>query len=89
MCKMCACAVGPRVCLGESLARTELFIFFTSLLQKLRFSWPHDAPPIDMDGELGVVRMAHPFNMICRSREGSVPSSPVTPGLSSLRHNQM
>lgn len=84
-----AFSLGPRVCLGESLARTELFIFFTSLLQKLRFSWPHDAPPIDMDGELGVVRMAHPFNMICRSREGSVPSSPVTPGLSSLRHNQM
>ncbi|KAI4879224.1 hypothetical protein NFI96_005822 [Prochilodus magdalenae] len=30
-------SLGPRVCLGESLAKTELFIFFTSLLQRLKF----------------------------------------------------
>ncbi|XP_060793759.1 cytochrome P450 2B4-like [Neoarius graeffei] len=73
-----AFSLGPRVCLGESLARTELFIFFTSLVQRLRFSWPHDAPPIDMDGIMSVVRMPHPFHMICHSRACSVPSSPVT-----------
>ncbi|XP_026776880.3 cytochrome P450 2C23 [Pangasianodon hypophthalmus] len=82
-------SLGPRVCLGESLARTELFIFFTSLLQRLRFSWPHDAPPIDMNGSMGVVRMPYPFHMICRSRGHSVPSSPVTPGVSPVHHNRM
>ncbi|XP_026995684.1 cytochrome P450 2B4-like [Tachysurus fulvidraco] len=71
-----AFSLGPRVCLGESLARTELFIFFTSLLQRLRFSWPHDAPPINMDGNMGVVRMPPTFHMICRSRECSVPLTP-------------
>ncbi|XP_061901027.1 cytochrome P450 2K4-like [Entelurus aequoreus] len=33
-------SAGRRVCLGESLARMELFIFFSTLLQHFRFSPP-------------------------------------------------
>ncbi|RXN08244.1 cytochrome P450 2B19-like protein [Labeo rohita] len=33
-------SLGPRICLGESLAKTELFLFITSLLQRIHFSWP-------------------------------------------------
>ncbi|KAG9264556.1 cytochrome P450 2K1-like [Astyanax mexicanus] len=33
-------SAGRRVCLGESLARMELFLFFTSLLQHFRFTPP-------------------------------------------------
>ncbi|KAG7335140.1 hypothetical protein KOW79_001736 [Hemibagrus wyckioides] len=33
-------SAGHRVCLGESLARMELFLFFTSLLQHFRFTPP-------------------------------------------------
>ncbi|XP_062871971.1 cytochrome P450 2J2-like isoform X2 [Trichomycterus rosablanca] len=62
-------SLGPRVCLGETLARTELFIFFTSLLQRLQFSWPPNTPPIDMNGIVGMVKVPHPFKMICRSRD--------------------
>ncbi|KAM9445919.1 cytochrome P450 2B4-like [Clarias gariepinus] len=62
-------SLGPRACLGETLARTELFIFFTTLLQRLRFSWPRDAAPFDMDGIMGVVRMPHPFHITLHSRE--------------------
>ncbi|XP_006879802.1 PREDICTED: cytochrome P450 2J2-like [Elephantulus edwardii] len=33
-------SIGKRVCLGEQLARAELFIFFTSLMQKFTFEPP-------------------------------------------------
>ncbi|KAG9464706.1 hypothetical protein GDO78_019489, partial [Eleutherodactylus coqui] len=34
-------STGRRLCLGESLAKMELFIFFTGLLQKFNFTPPH------------------------------------------------
>ncbi|XP_017574201.1 cytochrome P450 2H2-like isoform X1 [Pygocentrus nattereri] len=62
-------SLGPRVCLGETLARTELFIFFTSLLQRIKYSWPPGAPPYNTEGIVGVIRSPLPFNTICLSRE--------------------
>ncbi|XP_066529429.1 cytochrome P450 2J2-like [Hoplias malabaricus] len=64
-----AFSLGPRSCLGETLAKTELFIFFTSLLQRLQFSWPPGAPPTNLDGIMGMVRSPFPFNTVCHSRE--------------------
>ncbi|XP_073731643.1 cytochrome P450 2B4-like [Misgurnus anguillicaudatus] len=62
-------SIGPRVCLGEILARTELFLFFVSLLQRIHFSWPPNSHHPDMDGIMGIVRYPHPFKIICRSRD--------------------
>ncbi|XP_034151799.1 cytochrome P450 2K1-like [Esox lucius] len=42
-------SAGRRVCLGESLARMELFLFFTSLLQHFRFSPPPGVKEEDLD----------------------------------------
>ncbi|XP_051718048.1 cytochrome P450 2M1-like [Ctenopharyngodon idella] len=39
--------MGKRVCLGEALARTELFFFFTSLLQ--HFTFKAMVPPEELD----------------------------------------
>ncbi|CAJ0919804.1 unnamed protein product [Ranitomeya imitator] len=37
-------SAGRRVCLGEQLARMELFLFFTTFLQHLAFEIPSDQP---------------------------------------------
>ncbi|KAF1376957.1 hypothetical protein PFLUV_G00216900 [Perca fluviatilis] len=42
-------SAGRRICLGESLARMELFIFFTSLLQHFRFTPPPGVSEDELD----------------------------------------
>ncbi|KAA0706602.1 Cytochrome P450 2B15 [Triplophysa tibetana] len=64
-----AFSVGPRVCLGETLAKTELFIFITSLLQRIQFSWPPNSQCPDMDGIIGALRYPHPYKITCSHRD--------------------
>uniref|UniRef100_A0A8C2ZSG9 Uncharacterized protein n=1 Tax=Cyclopterus lumpus TaxID=8103 RepID=A0A8C2ZSG9_CYCLU len=42
-------SAGRRVCVGESLARMELFIFFVSLLQHFRFTPPSGVSEDELD----------------------------------------
>ncbi|XP_077782673.1 cytochrome P450 2K6-like isoform X1 [Podarcis muralis] len=42
-------SAGRRACLGETLAKTELFLFFTSLLQKFTFQLPPGTSQEDLD----------------------------------------
>ncbi|XP_016381157.1 cytochrome P450 2K16 [Sinocyclocheilus rhinocerous] len=42
-------SAGHRVCLGEGLARMELFLFFTSLFQRFRFTPPPGVSENDLD----------------------------------------
>ena len=43
------CISGKRSCLGETLARSSLFLFFTSIMQQFRFEYPSQR---SVDGEL-------------------------------------
>ncbi|KAI8517881.1 cytochrome P450 2 sub U member 1 [Branchiostoma belcheri] len=54
---------GRRVCLGEQLARMELFLFFSTLLQSFTFRTPEDAPPPTTDGVFGITLPPHPFKL--------------------------
>lgn len=61
---------GPRVCVGESLARLELFLFLSSLLQRMTFRLPDGAPPPNLQGRLGVVLQPLPYNVVVTPRGG-------------------
>ncbi|XP_071489231.1 cytochrome P450 2J4-like [Diadema antillarum] len=62
-------SAGRRVCLGEQLARMELFLFFTSLLHRYSFKKPDDAPPLCFDGIVGTTRNTHPFQTCAVQRK--------------------
>nr|XP_054589833.1 steroid 17-alpha-hydroxylase/17,20 lyase isoform X2 [Nothobranchius furzeri]XP_054589834.1 steroid 17-alpha-hydroxylase/17,20 lyase isoform X2 [Nothobranchius furzeri]XP_054589835.1 steroid 17-alpha-hydroxylase/17,20 lyase isoform X2 [Nothobranchius furzeri] len=61
---------GPRVCVGESLARLELFLFLSSLLQRMSFRLPDGDPPPNLQGRLGVVLQPLPYKVIVTPRSG-------------------
>ncbi|XP_053193529.1 cytochrome P450 2K1-like [Scomber japonicus] len=42
-------SAGRRICLGESLARMELFVFFTTLMQHFRFTAPPGVSEDELD----------------------------------------
>lgn len=61
---------GPRVCLGESLAKTELFLFLARLLQQFTFKYPPDSPPPSLEPQHGVVSYPMPFKVcICKKEK--------------------
>lgn len=58
---------GKRVCLGESLAKMELFLFFTSILQRFKLS-PVPGQIPSMEGNLGFTYSPQSFKMIAAPR---------------------
>uniref|UniRef100_A0A8C2BSB0 Uncharacterized protein n=1 Tax=Cyprinus carpio TaxID=7962 RepID=A0A8C2BSB0_CYPCA len=55
-------SLGKRVCLGEQLARMELFIIFSSLLQRFTFSSPAGVEP-SLDFKLGATHAPQPYEL--------------------------
>ncbi|XP_044885211.1 cytochrome P450 2K1-like isoform X2 [Mauremys mutica] len=58
-----AFSAGHRVCLGEQLARTELFIFFTNLLRAFTFRLPEGVKEINTESMLGGFLQPHPYKI--------------------------
>ena len=59
---------GKRVCLGESLARMELFLYFTSMMQHFRFRTAPGLPAPSTKGVLGISNTPEPFHVIAETR---------------------
>ncbi|XP_056595333.1 cytochrome P450 2F2-like [Triplophysa dalaica] len=62
-------STGPRVCLGEALARMELFLVLVTLLRRFQFVWPEDAGEPDYTPVFGVTLTPKPYRMHIMLRE--------------------
>ncbi|XP_075044992.1 cytochrome P450 2J4-like isoform X1 [Mixophyes fleayi] len=56
-------SAGPRSCLGENLARMEIFLFFTTMLTHFEFQCPDHKSPPDLTPVFGITRPPKHFKM--------------------------
>ncbi|KAM5288555.1 cytochrome P450 2D17-like isoform 1-T1 [Ctenodactylus gundi] len=61
-------SAGRRVCLGEPLARMELFLFFTCLLQRFSFAVPEGQPRPSDRGVVFLINSPSPYQLCAVSR---------------------
>ncbi|XP_066504908.1 cytochrome P450 2D3-like isoform X2 [Hoplias malabaricus] len=62
---------GPRMCLGEGLARMELFLILVTLLRRFQFFWPEDAGEPDFTPVFGITSKPKPYRMGVKLRENT------------------
>ncbi|MGH0145813.1 UNVERIFIED_CONTAM: hypothetical protein FKN15_010661 [Acipenser sinensis] len=63
---------GVRVCLGQSLAKMELFLFLGWMLQQFTLEVPADQPLPNLQGKFGVVLQPQKFKVNARLRDSWV-----------------
>ncbi|KAK5865599.1 hypothetical protein PBY51_019858 [Eleginops maclovinus] len=61
--------IGRRVCMGEQLAKMELFLTVTILLQAFKFRLPEGTPPPPLQGRFGLTLAPCPYT-VCVSPRG-------------------
>ncbi|XP_045203535.1 cytochrome P450 2U1-like [Mercenaria mercenaria] len=66
--KLIPFSLGPRSCLGETLAHMELFLYVTTLVQKLEFRAPDDGELPSLKGVFGLTRRPLDFRVNIRMR---------------------
>lgn len=60
--------VGRRKCLGDVLARMELFLFFSTLAHSFNIELPHGADLPSLRGNVGVTITPHAFSVCLKPR---------------------
>ena len=60
--------IGKRICMGESLAKNELFIFFVRLLQRINIGVLDDKIPDPEEYVSGITRIPKPYTVVVSAR---------------------
>ena len=55
--------IGRRICLGEAVAKMELFLFLTAMIKQFDFVLPDGQSVPDMEGVLGINHAPKPFKV--------------------------
>jgi 26-hydroxylase len=71
--------VGRRMCLGDVLARMELFLFFASIMHTFDVSLPNGAQEPSLNGNPGVTIHPDNFLVYLKERALDVPVDEQTP----------
>ncbi|XP_071486813.1 cytochrome P450 2J6-like [Diadema antillarum] len=64
--------VGRRACVGEQLAQSERFIFFTHLLHQFNFSAPNGPDSVSLNSHFGLSRSPFPYELRAEKRDIAV-----------------
>ncbi|KAL8194653.1 UNVERIFIED_CONTAM: hypothetical protein K2H54_028003 [Gekko kuhli] len=70
-----AFSAGPRGCLGENLARIELFLFFTNILRRFQILWPDETKAPDLRPNFGVTLSPSSFKVALKCRQPNLNST--------------
>ncbi|XP_043921512.1 cytochrome P450 2J5-like [Protopterus annectens] len=61
-------SAGPRICMGENLARMMMFLFFTSIIQQFEIVWPTKNKSPELTPRFGITQCPVPFNVLLKHR---------------------
>nr|XP_056718311.1 cytochrome P450 2J6-like [Euleptes europaea] len=64
-----AFSAGPRVCLGENLARMEVFLFFTNILRRFQILWPDETKAPDLTPNFGITLTPSRFKVALKCHQ--------------------
>jgi 26-hydroxylase len=68
--------IGRRMCLGDVLARMELFLFFSSIMHCFNVSLPEGAELPSLKGNVGVTITPELFQVVLTPRQFAASSDP-------------